>query len=55
MTALVVVLPMETYVSRRFRLRRLSAVIGLDSTQDYPVVTAGLRVAAFALNNRQPS
>jgi len=40
---------------RRSRWRGLPAIIGLSSTQDYPVVTAGLGVAAFALNNRQPS
>ncbi len=40
---------------RRSRWRGLCAVIGLGSTQDYPDVTGGLRVAAIALNNRQPS
>jgi hypothetical protein len=53
--ALVVAFLSAPFVSRRSRWRGLSAVTGLGSTLDSPVVIAGLGVAAFALNNRQPS
>ena len=39
-------------IGRRSRRRTLSGVSGLSSTQDYPVVPDGLRVAVFVLNDR---